>query len=108
MRRLGPDIAEAQNCIADDLALESQAPVLRIRSDEFLIQDDHEKRRGKGNVVIRRADREDVLLFAPLKWPVEGAVMILHVIAERRDVVGVVLRVERGRVKKDGVAAANA
>ena len=95
MRGLGPDVAEPNQRIADDFPLQRQAPVLGVGRDEFLIQHDHEQRRGKRHVVVGGADREDIHLLASLKRLIERTIVILHVIAERRDIVGVVLRVER-------------
>ena len=58
--------------------------------------------------MVGRADREDILRLASQKRLVERAIVILHVVAERRHIVGIVLRVERGRVIEDRIAAADA
>ena len=58
--------------------------------------------------MVGRAGGEDVQGLPAEEGVVEGAVGELHAVAEGRDVVRVVLRVQRRRVVKNRVAAANA
>src|SRR5437762_1364178 len=53
-------------------------------------------------------DWKNILLFAAEKRLVERAVVILHVIAERRNIVGIILSVERRLIIENRVSAAQA
>src|ERR1044072_6032291 len=108
MRSLCTDVSNAHEIVAYDFPLQRQAPVLRIRRDELLVQNDGEKRCRERHVVVGGTSRENIERLAAEERPVKRTVHELHTVAERGYIIRIVLRVKRGPIEEESVTAPNA